>query len=726
MSIKRLSAGLAATVMMFSGTVIPYSAEVLSSCITAYAAEPDSFITGAYDLKYCEAYDGSNADNSFNMAGRTFHQGFVMASNWGSDISTVTMNVEGAQTLKFSVGHVDDRGGSTSTVNVFVDNTKKKQITVDTDSNLTYIELPVSGASKVTISVERTGGSAIGIGDIRTDDNKVNTPQTAPSYGSSEELLQAAYNTNYLEIYDGTDEYKNFNMAGRTYYQGMVMSSSWGSDVSTVTFNVERVKSFTCDIGHLDNGHANTAKLEVYGDSKKINEFTLDAEKPVIEDVTFDLEGINNLRFKLVRENGGSSYVLGDIRVDSYGVAIPSYTPENEYVEEMIMNAFDLNYADKYQAQDEFTSFNMQGRDYYQGITMISNWGSDVSKVTFNVENVDTFRCDMGHIAGTGMNTAVMAVYVDDVKKDEVTLDYNKNIREYSIDVKDGKLLRFELSRNNGGSGYALGDIKTDSIKPKIPHWKPEYADDNDFVFNGYDGDYRTVYNGQDDFNTFSMGGKSYSQGVVMDSNWGSDVSGIYFNTESVDSVTVTVGHLDESGANPAKLIVMSGEAENSTLQEIALTPDMLSADYTFDTKGLQQLYFRLERKDGGSGYALANFRIVKGEVTQPEAEPDHDKKDPIEPVDPKPEPIDPQPEPIDPQPEPIDPEPSDDIALGDINGDGDVNVTDVTKLAAHVKSIRSLAGDELKRADVNGDGDVNVTDLMKVAAHVKGIKSLS
>ncbi|MBQ8965906.1 glycosyl hydrolase [Ruminococcus sp.] len=59
----------------------------------------------------------------------------------------------------------------------------------------------------------------------------------------------------------------------------------------------------------------------------------------------------------------------------------------------------------------------------------------------------------------------------------------------------------------------------------------------------------------------------------------------------------------------------------------------------------------------------------------------------------------------------------------GDVNLDGDVNVTDVSMTAAHVKGIRALADDSL--ADVNGDGDVNVTDLSAIAAHVKGIRPL-
>ena len=57
----------------------------------------------------------------------------------------------------------------------------------------------------------------------------------------------------------------------------------------------------------------------------------------------------------------------------------------------------------------------------------------------------------------------------------------------------------------------------------------------------------------------------------------------------------------------------------------------------------------------------------------------------------------------------------------GDVNGDGEVNVTDVVGLANHVM------GDTpnsfvLGNADVNGDGDVNVTDVVKLANLVMGI----
>ena len=61
----------------------------------------------------------------------------------------------------------------------------------------------------------------------------------------------------------------------------------------------------------------------------------------------------------------------------------------------------------------------------------------------------------------------------------------------------------------------------------------------------------------------------------------------------------------------------------------------------------------------------------------------------------------------------------------GDVNSDGKVNVTDVSKAAAQVKGVKSLDSAGKSKADVNGDGKVNVTDVSKIAAQVKGVKKI-
>ena len=64
-------------------------------------------------------------------------------------------------------------------------------------------------------------------------------------------------------------------------------------------------------------------------------------------------------------------------------------------------------------------------------------------------------------------------------------------------------------------------------------------------------------------------------------------------------------------------------------------------------------------------------------------------------------------------------------IVKGDVNGDGDINVTDIAMVASHVKGIKPLTAKQIKAADVNGDGDINVTDIAMIAAHIKGIKAI-
>ena len=64
----------------------------------------------------------------------------------------------------------------------------------------------------------------------------------------------------------------------------------------------------------------------------------------------------------------------------------------------------------------------------------------------------------------------------------------------------------------------------------------------------------------------------------------------------------------------------------------------------------------------------------------------------------------------------------ADSYKTGDVSGDGVINVTDVSKTAAHVKGVKSLKGASLTAADMNGDGKVNVSDISLLAAKVKGI----
>lgn len=62
---------------------------------------------------------------------------------------------------------------------------------------------------------------------------------------------------------------------------------------------------------------------------------------------------------------------------------------------------------------------------------------------------------------------------------------------------------------------------------------------------------------------------------------------------------------------------------------------------------------------------------------------------------------------------------------IGDINGDGRVNVVDYNKVIAHTKGSIILKEYEFACGNVNGDASINVVDYTKIITHTKGSSSL-
>ena len=62
---------------------------------------------------------------------------------------------------------------------------------------------------------------------------------------------------------------------------------------------------------------------------------------------------------------------------------------------------------------------------------------------------------------------------------------------------------------------------------------------------------------------------------------------------------------------------------------------------------------------------------------------------------------------------------------IGDINGDGLVNTTDVMRANIHAKGVLELTGYEFECANVNDDELVNTTDVMRINLHAMNLSSL-
>ena len=63
--------------------------------------------------------------------------------------------------------------------------------------------------------------------------------------------------------------------------------------------------------------------------------------------------------------------------------------------------------------------------------------------------------------------------------------------------------------------------------------------------------------------------------------------------------------------------------------------------------------------------------------------------------------------------------------SIGDINGDGSINIIDLARVQMHILNVKPLSGDSLSAGDINGDGAVNIVDLARVQMHILGVKSI-
>lgn len=65
-------------------------------------------------------------------------------------------------------------------------------------------------------------------------------------------------------------------------------------------------------------------------------------------------------------------------------------------------------------------------------------------------------------------------------------------------------------------------------------------------------------------------------------------------------------------------------------------------------------------------------------------------------------------------------------ILPGDLDGDGNRTVSDVSRLYSHIQGTLPLDSESLAYADVNGDGSVDIGDTARLYAHVKGTNPLN
>ena len=195
-----------------------------------------------------------------------------------------------------------------------------------------------------------------------------------------------------------------------------------------------------------------------------------------------------------------------------------------------------------------------------------------------------------------------MTIYLDGKEYDSFSIYRTMSLKEYSIDTSNAKVLRIVISVEYGFPKYALGDFTVDSHAPAKTNTVPEYTSDTDFMNKRYDASNLTVYDGSTKDPAFNMNGRSFYQGLVIQSS--GEVS---FNTENVDEISFLLGHVDDTDRYDGTMTIYLDEKKYDT---ISLTGDMETIEYTINVSDAAAARIVTSVSYGFPKYALGDVSI--------------------------------------------------------------------------------------------------------------------
>ena len=351
-------------------------------------------------------------------------------------------------------------------------------------------------------------------------------------------FLRSAYDSVHYTVYDGLNENSYFCMNGRKYYQGFTLI---GNDYQNtqVTFDVKNINSIEMTIGHLDDEWASDQTMKVYRDGEWWQDVTLTVHGALMTK-RFNVSEVSTLRFYI---NSHCRYGFAEIKVDgnaSMAPDIPAYRSVNAFLK----SGYDQIHYTVYDGTNDNSYFSMNGRKYYQGFTLIGD-NYQNTEVTFNVENVNSIEMTIGHLDDEWADDQTMKVYRDGEWWQDVPLTVHGTLFTKRFNVSEISTLRFYISSH---CRYGFADIKVDgstSMAPDIP----AYRNVNAFLKSGFDQIHYTVYDGTNENSFFSMNGRKYYQGFTLIGNNYQNTE-VTFNVENVNSIEMTIGHLDDEWAD--------------------------------------------------------------------------------------------------------------------------------------------------------------------------------
>ncbi len=290
----------------------------------------EDFVRSNYNSVRATALDDSDSPNAldrkkFNMGGRTYYQGVILGDGEWQKGSEVSFNVENLNSVSFDFGHIDNSSVGKSTISIYLDGVLTEQFEITGHDIIKQCSVDVSKVSKMRIT-SSSDYSQYAMANISVDSVKAATPAVVPEYETAEDFIRGNYNGVRTTVLDDSDspnavDRKQFNMNGKTYYQGIILGDGEWQNGSEVSFNVENLSSISFDFGHIDNSDTKKSTISIYLDNIMKDEFEVTGEDEVIP---YSIDVSNASKVRITSSSNYSQYAMGNISIDSSQKPDPS------------------------------------------------------------------------------------------------------------------------------------------------------------------------------------------------------------------------------------------------------------------------------------------------------------------------------------------------------------------------------------------------------------------
>ncbi len=476
----------------------------------------------------------------------------------------------------------------------------------------------------------------------------------------TDEMLCDVY---HYETADATPIY----MGGHAYHGGFTLYDDGGEGDAFVTFDISeysgKILSFLMG-SNQQNGFQEDGVwlVSVTLDGEQVIEARIQADS-LPEHYTLDLTGKKELKFSIVRcENAEARLAVAEMTVWDSAAEVMSglYVAEAGTQAQLIKDIFPYLYTNgssesvqiytEREAPEYVSDFNastlIQGTsvsvggkshtDAFSQYCYMPVTGTMKRGCYFNVEgfyNHLTFSVggkDSNENAKSG--TSWLTVYADGKSVHEELVESDALPKTYTVDITGCKVLKFEFQYESGADHYlTVFDAVVAKTESDLPSSGGTSAADlpdvcklvsNIAPYTVASNLPKSVFDGSSQYETFTLVGRKYNEGIVLYANVGflSGNSGAHtcFNLEGAfKNLTFTVGLLDKTPqiADETLNIYLDGELAES----IPLRAMELPQKHTVALNNCNELKLELSgaSENARPAYGLAEMVVYKGDVTE-------------------------------------------------------------------------------------------------------------